>query len=168
MDKLARATGLDSAEIRRRNLIQPEQMPYKVGLRFRDGSPVTYDSGDYPRCQSAALKKIDHAGFRARQAAARREGRYIGLGIANYVEGTGLGPTKPRAPASCRMAGLRSPRVRLPKARDIRRCWPRSRPMHWASASKEIQVTVGDTDAIRYGMDTFAMPHHRDVLTNML
>ena len=46
MDKAAETIGLDPAEIRRRNLIPADQMPYKVGLIFRDGKPVTYDSGD--------------------------------------------------------------------------------------------------------------------------
>jgi carbon-monoxide dehydrogenase large subunit len=92
MDKAAQELGLDRAEIRRRNFVQPEQMPYSVGFIYRDGKPMVYDSGDYPQCQAMALEKIDYAGFAERKAAARREGRYIGIGIANFVEGTGLGP----------------------------------------------------------------------------
>src|SRR4029077_10248096 len=88
----AQALFLDPAEVRRRNFIKPEQMPYKVGIIFRDGRPVTYDSGDYPTCQAEALKGADYAGFRARQAQARQQGRYIGLGFGNAVEATGLGP----------------------------------------------------------------------------
>lgn len=92
LDRVADQLNLDRAEIRTRNLVQPEQMPYKVGLTFRDGSPVTYDSGDYPRCQNGAMALADYASFPERQAKARQDGRYIGLGISNYVEGTGLGP----------------------------------------------------------------------------
>jgi carbon-monoxide dehydrogenase large subunit len=92
MDKAAQLTGIDRAELRRRNLIGPQRMPYNVGLTFRDGKPMTYDSGDYPACQAKAEALADYAGFPARQAAAREEGRYIGIGIGNYVEGTGLGP----------------------------------------------------------------------------
>ena len=92
MDRVAREFKLDRAEVRRRNFIQPSQMPYKVGIIFRDGRPVTYDSGDYPTCQQMALDAADWDGFRARQAAARKNGRYIGLGIGNAVEATGLGP----------------------------------------------------------------------------
>jgi carbon-monoxide dehydrogenase large subunit len=92
MDKGARVAGIERADLRRRNLIQAEQMPYPVGLIFRDGRPLTYDSGDYPACFDKAVALADHAGFRARQAAARRAGRHIGIGIGNYVEGTGLGP----------------------------------------------------------------------------
>src|SRR3546814_9654923 len=75
MDRVASELKLDPAEVRRRNLIQPEQMPYAVGLTFRDGSPVVYDSGDYPACQAKALDLADYDGFRQRQAAARQQGR---------------------------------------------------------------------------------------------
>jgi aerobic carbon-monoxide dehydrogenase large subunit len=92
MDRVARELKLDRAEVRRRNFIQPSQMPYKVGIISRDGRPVTYDSGDYPTCQRIALEAAGYAEFPARQAAARRQGRYIGFGIGNAVEATGLGP----------------------------------------------------------------------------
>lgn len=92
MDRAARELGIDRAEIRTRNLIRPEQMPYAVGLVFRDGKPLVYDSGDYPKGQAAAMELADYAGFEKRWAEAKAQGRYIGIGIANYVEGTGLGP----------------------------------------------------------------------------
>ena len=92
MDAGAAALGLDPAELRRRNLVQPEQMPYSVGFIYRDGKPVRYDSGDYPACQAIALAAIDWQGFAQRKAAARAEGRLLGIALANYVEGTGLGP----------------------------------------------------------------------------
>ena len=63
-----------------------------VGLLFRDGQPLVYAGGDFPASQRRAVMLADMSGFRARQAAARGEGRYIGIGLANYVEGTGLGP----------------------------------------------------------------------------
>jgi carbon-monoxide dehydrogenase large subunit len=92
LDKAARQLGIDRAEIRRRNFIQPEQMPYNNGFIYRDGKPMVYDSGDYPQCQALALEKIAYDDFPARKAAALKEGRYLGIGIANFVEGTGLGP----------------------------------------------------------------------------
>jgi aerobic carbon-monoxide dehydrogenase large subunit len=92
MDRVARELKIDPAEVRCRNFIQPQQMPYPVGLTFRDGKPLVYDSGDYPQAQAAALRLIDYAGFRKRKAIARSQGRFIGAGIGNYVEGTGLGP----------------------------------------------------------------------------
>jgi carbon-monoxide dehydrogenase large subunit len=92
VDLAARALGMDPALIRQRNFVQPEQMPYKVGVVFRDGSATTYDSGDYPQCQRLALEKADWEGFPDRQRAARARGRYLGIATASYVEGTGLGP----------------------------------------------------------------------------
>jgi aerobic carbon-monoxide dehydrogenase large subunit len=92
MDRVARELGQDPAEVRRRNMIRPEQMPYSVGLVFRDGKPLVYASGDFPKSQERALVLAGYADFPARQANARREGRYLGIGLANYVEGTGLGP----------------------------------------------------------------------------
>jgi carbon-monoxide dehydrogenase large subunit len=92
LDHAAHELGIDRAEIRRRNFIRPEQMPYPVGLTFRDGKPIVYDSGDYPATLEAGLAKIDYAGFVERRAVAAQEGRLLGLGMACYVEGTGLGP----------------------------------------------------------------------------
>jgi carbon-monoxide dehydrogenase large subunit len=90
--RIARELGLEPAEVRRRNFIRPDEMPWDVGLTFQDGGPTRYDSGDYPAGLAMAAERIDAAGFRARQAAARQDGRYLGLGFACYVEGTGIGP----------------------------------------------------------------------------
>jgi carbon-monoxide dehydrogenase large subunit len=89
---IARALGLESAEVRRRNFIQPHEFPWDVGLTFQDGGPTTYDSGNYPAGLELALAHVGFAGFRARQAEARARGRHLGLGIGCYVEGTGIGP----------------------------------------------------------------------------
>ena len=89
---IARALGLEPVEVRRRNFIQPDEFPWDVGLTFQDGGPTRYDSGDYPAGLETALRMIGFDNFRARQAAARAEGRCLGLGVACYVEGTGIGP----------------------------------------------------------------------------
>jgi len=89
---IARELGLEPAEVRRRNFIQPDEFPWDVGLTFQDGGPTRYDSGNYPAGLEMALEAIDAREFRAQQAAARTQGRYRGLGIACYVEGTGIGP----------------------------------------------------------------------------
>src|SRR6185312_1064360 len=67
MDRAARELGIDAAELRRRNLIQPHQMPYPVGLTFRDGKPVVYDSGDYPAAMEKALALAAYRDFPRRQ-----------------------------------------------------------------------------------------------------
>lgn len=92
MDRAAERLNLDRAEIRFRNLIQKEDFPYEVGLIYRDGSPLTYDSGDYVTGLESALSEIGYKDFKQQQAEARAQGRYIGVGLGLYVEGTGLGP----------------------------------------------------------------------------
>src|SRR5437660_1624654 len=89
---IARALSLEPAEVRRRNFIQPHEFPWDVGLTFQDGGPTRYDSGNYPLGLELALERIGAGDFRRRQAEARRERRYLGLGIGCYVEGTGIGP----------------------------------------------------------------------------
>ena len=91
MDMIARRLGLDPAEVRRRNLISPAEMPYDVGTGGL-AVPTVYDSGDYPALLDTALAAIDYAGFRRGQAAARQQGRWRGAGIGAYVEKSGLGP----------------------------------------------------------------------------
>ncbi len=92
LDLLARRLGLDPAEVRRRNLIRPEEMPYDVGLLYRDGNPLVYDGGDFPAALDRALEAIGYAACRREQPAQRARGVYRGIGIAAYVEGTGIGP----------------------------------------------------------------------------
>jgi carbon-monoxide dehydrogenase large subunit len=92
LDAAARSLGIDRAEIRRRNLVPAERMPYATPIRTRGGIPVTLDSGDYPRCQQMALDGAHWADFPARRAAARAHGKHRGIGLANYVEATGRGP----------------------------------------------------------------------------
>jgi carbon-monoxide dehydrogenase large subunit len=92
VDRIALELGIDRAEVRLRNLVPAAEMPYEKPLKIRAGVPVILDSGDYPACQKKVLDAIDYAGFRARQAAARKQGRHIGLGFAHGVKGTGRGP----------------------------------------------------------------------------
>ena len=92
MDRAAQKLGLDRAEIRRRNLIPPEKMPYEKPLKARSGATIVYDSGDYPACQREVLAAADWEGFPQRRRAALARGRYIGIGLAHAIKGTGRGP----------------------------------------------------------------------------
>lgn len=92
LDLAAERLGLDRVDIRARNLIQPDEFPYDVGLISRDNSPRRYDSGNYPECLRRAAESIGWAGFAAERERARAEGRAIGVGFALFVEDTGLGP----------------------------------------------------------------------------
>jgi carbon-monoxide dehydrogenase large subunit len=82
MDAAARKTGLDPAEIRRRNLIRPGQMPYKNPMG------QTYDSGDFPSMLEQGLRLADYAGFDKRAAESKVRGRLRGRGLVTFLEWT--------------------------------------------------------------------------------
>lgn len=85
MDKVAAATGLDPANVRRANLIWKEEFPYT------SASGLVYDSGDYARTADAALSAFAYDEMRGRQARWRAEGRLVGIGLSAFVEYTGMG-----------------------------------------------------------------------------
>lgn len=91
IDATAREAGLDPLEVRRRNLVGAGEMPYAVGIDYRDGTPMRYDSGDFPACYETALAMADPASTR-RGGSTGGDGRRIGVGVSTYVEGTGVGP----------------------------------------------------------------------------
>jgi CO/xanthine dehydrogenase Mo-binding subunit len=92
MDGLARELALDPVELRRRNLVPADRHPYATGLSTAGRGPVEYDSGDYPRCMAQALDTLDLPAARREQARLRTEGRYLGIGLVNYVEATATVP----------------------------------------------------------------------------
>jgi len=92
LDRAARRLGLDPAELRRRNLVRREEMPFATGLTYRDGVAITYDPGDYVAAFDALLARLDWPAWRKEQAARRGSPRPLGLGVSAYVEGTGIGP----------------------------------------------------------------------------
>jgi carbon-monoxide dehydrogenase large subunit len=92
LDRGAARLGLDPAELRRRNLIRPEEMPYDCGTKSF-GVNTVYDSGDFPALFAELLRRLDYDGARAEQATLNaRPGLRRGIGLAVYVEKTGLGP----------------------------------------------------------------------------
>jgi carbon-monoxide dehydrogenase large subunit len=91
MDRLARQLDLDVAEVRRRNLIQPQDMPYTTGYLRMGTRPVVYDGGDYPALLDTALAGIDYPAARARQAS----GAHIGIGVTCCVESAGIQQPEP-------------------------------------------------------------------------
>ena len=92
VDRLARALAMDPAEIRRRNYIRADELPYDFGMPYRDGNPLVYDSGDFPAALEAALDAVGYAELRREQERLRATGVYRGIGISGYVEGTAIGP----------------------------------------------------------------------------
>ena len=83
MDRLARRLGHDPAGLRRRNLLRPDELP------FKNAAGATYDSGDYARALDLALSRAGYESIRARQPGWRAEGRHVGIGMSCYVEFTG-------------------------------------------------------------------------------
>jgi aerobic carbon-monoxide dehydrogenase large subunit len=105
-DKAALSLGLDRAEIRRRNLIPAAAMPYRT--------PVgpTYDCGDFPRIFQRALEAADYSGFASRRDTSKLKGKLRGLGLACYVESSGVAPS--------RLAGMMGARVGFYESAQIR------------------------------------------------
>ena len=92
MDAIAAELGLDRTVVRERNLITPAEMPYDFGLIFQDGRAYRYDSGDFPATLATLKRLVGWDDFESYRAQARAEGRRVGIGLAFYVEGTGVGP----------------------------------------------------------------------------
>ena len=92
VDAIAKYLKVDRTLVRERNFIQPEDMPYNLGLIFQDGRPLEYDSGDFPASMAMLKKMVGWDDFETMRSEYAAQGRKIGIGIACYVEGTGVGP----------------------------------------------------------------------------
>ena len=97
VDRLARALHLDPAALRRRNFIQPEEMPYDTGQLYR-GQPLIYDTGNFPEALDQALTAIGYDAFRAEQEALRARGPIAVSALPVTSKAPVVGPT--RAPPS--------------------------------------------------------------------
>jgi carbon-monoxide dehydrogenase large subunit len=156
VDRAAEHLGMDPAEFRRRNLVPADEFPYRVGLTFRDGSPLTYDSGDYPRLLEAVLARLDYDGERERQRELQAQGRLIGIGLAAYVEGCGLGPYEG---SRFRLANDGTIVVTLaaaPQGQGYETVYAQIAADALGMDIDLIRVTTGDTSKIPFGQGTFA------------
>ncbi|MEX2453469.1 MAG: xanthine dehydrogenase family protein molybdopterin-binding subunit [Rhodospirillaceae bacterium] len=156
LDRAAQGLGIDRAEIRRRNLIPADRMPYVSPLLTRSNSPITADSGDFPKCQQIALNAIDYAGFPARQAAARAEGRYLGIGIANSLKGTGRGPFESGTVRIERSGKVRVFTGALAMGQGLKTMLAQVTAEQLGVAVGDIEVIAGDTGGIALGLGGFA------------
>ena len=131
MDRLARELNLEPAELRRRNLIQPDQIPYTTGFPAGRRGYV-YDGGDYPRLLELALEKLGPDPAREGQAG----GRLVGIGVACCVESTGFGRGEP-AKIHIAKDGIVDVYVgSTPGDKGTRRWWRWSPPKGWAGRSR--------------------------------
>ncbi|MCZ6546839.1 MAG: xanthine dehydrogenase family protein molybdopterin-binding subunit [Deltaproteobacteria bacterium] len=154
IDMVVHRLGLDPADVRRRNFIQPHEMPYDCGPhKYHD---VVYDSGNYPGLLEKALTKIDYPELKASSGKARREGRAVGVGIACFVETSGVGPWeyarvevdptgKVVVYAGCASLGQGVETVLSQIAADALNVRP-----------EEIMVVHGDTNLVPFGMGSNA------------
>jgi aerobic carbon-monoxide dehydrogenase large subunit len=157
IDILAGSLNLEPAEVRRRNMIGVEEMPYRAGILYRDGEPIVYDSGDYRGGLQKALDAIGGVGaFRQRQSEARRRGRYLGLGIGCYVEGTGVGPFEGATvridPSGkiCVSSGAAS------QGQGMETIFAQLVADAWQVAPDDVVISLADTAVIPMGSGTFA------------
>ncbi len=157
VDLVAGALDLDPAAVRLRNMVRPDQMPYEVGLPYRDGVPIRYDSGDYPKALNAALDELGGLdAIRRRQRDALADGRYLGLGLACYVEGTGVGPFEGATikidPSGRIMAATGS----CPQGQGHETVFAQVVADFWRVPIEDVHVTVADTAAVTMGYGTIA------------
>ena len=155
LDIVAASLGLEPDAVRFRNMIQPEQMPYDVGLPYRDGQPIVYDSGDYPKALRRALDELGGVeAFRVRQREARREGRYLGLGIGCYTEGTGVGPFE-GARVELDLSGKLIVSVgACPQGQGHETVFAQVAAQMWRMPIEDVVVKVADTAALAMGYGT--------------
>ena len=164
VDCLARELGIDPAEIRRTQLHPRRgELPYDLGMPYRDGNPLVYDTGDFPRRARAALEAAGYAAFRARAGArCARAGIYRGIGISGYVEGTAIGPFE-GAHVTLDLAGrvlVATGAVSSGQGHETSFAQIAADalgvPLEW------VTVIGGDTAAVPFGVGTFASRSARD------
>jgi carbon-monoxide dehydrogenase large subunit len=163
IDKAAREIGQDRVELRRRNFIRSDQFPYATP------GGLTYDSGDHEATLRVALEKSDWAGFEARRQAARRQGKYRGIGISTYVEIAGGTPSKVLGELGGRGGRAESAQVRVHPSSAVTvfsgsHSHGQSHETTFAQlvcdrlgiAIDKVKVVQGDTDQIPFGRGTAA------------
>lgn len=156
VDIAAAQLGMDRAAIRFKNFIQPHEFPYSPGLVYRDGNPMTYDSGDYPTCMKRALEAIGYEQFLREQEEARDKGCYLGLGMAYFVESSGLGPLE-GASVKIERTGLVTVSVGSPpQGQGHETTHAQLAAEQLGVCIDDVDVILGDTERLSYGTGTFA------------
>jgi carbon-monoxide dehydrogenase large subunit len=161
MDRAAASFGMEPSELRRRNLINC--FPYK------SATDLTFDEASYVETMELALKHIDLAQFRARQKAARVEGRYLGIGLSTFSERTGYGtpafaqrgmeitPGWETVEISMDPSGFVEARIGAsPHGQGLRTTLAQIIADEIGVEPRMIRVVHGDTDRTPYGFGTFA------------
>jgi carbon-monoxide dehydrogenase large subunit len=157
MDLIATTLGREPADVRLANMIAAEEMPYRVGIPYRDGEPIVYDSGDYQGALRQALDAIGGvAVFRERQRAAREQGRYLGLGLGCYVEGTGVGPFESAMVRIDPSGKVYVSSGACPQGQGMETIFAQVVADTWAVRPDDVVMALADTSAIAIGFGTIA------------
>jgi carbon-monoxide dehydrogenase large subunit len=155
MDMAAHQLDIDPATLREKNLIPPSEIPRDMGMRYRDGNPMVYDSGDFPDQFAAAIEASDYWAFRARQQQLQKENRRVGIGISCHVEGTGIGPHEG---AVVEIDGTGRVTVKTgatPQGQSHATTLAQVCADALGATFDSIVVRTGDTDLINHGYGTF-------------
>jgi carbon-monoxide dehydrogenase large subunit len=156
LDLAAHELGIDPIEIRRHNLIPPDAFPYNNEIIYQDFAPLRYDSGNYEPVLDQALDAIGYKTFKDEQAAARQQGRHLGMGIACYVEGTGIGPYE-GAKVQVQSNGKVSVATGIgTQGQGHFTVFAQIAADQLGVAVGDVDVVTGDTDQFYWGAGTFA------------
>lgn len=156
MDRIAQELNMNRAEVRSRNFIRPDEFPWDVGLVYQDGGPTKYDSGDYQTGLGKLKALLDYDNFPTMQAEARKQGRYLGMGIACYVEGTGIGPyegAQVRVESDGRVFASTGVTT---QGQGHYTSFAQIVADQLGVNPKDVMVTTGDTQAFYWGVGTYA------------
>ena len=146
LDRIAAVTGVDRAEVRRRNFIQPDEFPYEVGVAWQDGNVAVYDSGDYPALLEKALELLGP----------KPDGENVGMGLGVYVEGTGVGPYE-GAHVQVLVSGKVVAATGIPNQGQAHATvWAQVVADQLGVDVHDVEVTSGDTRRFPWGVGTFA------------
>ncbi len=157
LDIAARELGIDRNEIRRRNYIAPDAFPYENEIIYQDFQPLIYDSGNYEPILDKALEMIGYREFVEEiQPAARAEGRYLGIGVVSYVEGTGIGPYE-GAKVQVQVSGKVSVVTGIgTQGQGHFTSFAQIVADQLGVKVSDVEVVTGDTDQFYWGAGTFA------------
>jgi aerobic carbon-monoxide dehydrogenase large subunit len=157
IELVAGELGCEPAEVRLRNMVRADEMPYHMGLPYRDGQPIVYDGGDYPAALEKALSAIGGLpAFRERQRAAWQEGRYLGLGIGCYVEGTGVGPFESATVRIDPSGKIFVASGACPQGQGMETIFAQVVADTWRVAPDDVVISLADTAGIAIGFGTIA------------
>ena len=163
MDLIAQTLGLEPTEVRRRNMIHPKELPCAMGLPYRDGEPIVYDSGDFPGAMDKALQAIGGLpAFRQRQREARRLGRCLGLGVASYVEGTGVGPFESALVRIESNGSITVSSGACSQGQGMETIFAQVVADLWSVDPHDVAIALGDTVADRHRLRHDRQPQHRE------